>query len=286
MPDGRTTAIEGAGTRPKAASGLSPITGRVRAAREIVESLQADIASGRLPLGSRLPSERNLAKHFDVSQPTVREAVRALDLMGLVDVRHGSGVYVTGNVTSFLATSLRTLLQVERVTLTEVLDIRVLLGGYSARLAAQHVTDDEISNMEAYLDACDTPGPDAGPRELLAAAVSFQLAVSAAARNPLLFAIENFLIKLASQWQLTAFGDEDRDFWVDRVHSYAADRRRLLAFIVARDSEGAVSAMQTYLRTQFTKFSSDERLAALTVEDPASFVSLFEDVLPEFPARR
>lgn len=285
MPDSPPQVSSSGGARPPAASGLSPITGRVRAAREIVEAIQGDIASGRIPLGARLPSERNLAKHFDVSHPTVREAIRALDLMGLVDVRHGSGVYVTGNVTGFLDASLRILLQVEHVTIVEVLDLRVLLGGYSARLAAEHVTDVDIAEMTAYLEACDSPTPDMGPRELVASAAAFQLAVSAAARNPLLFAIESFLIKLACQCQLTAFGDTDRDFWVQRVQSFAPDRRRLLEFIVARDGEGAISAMRMYLRSQFTRFSSDPELAALTVTNPAALISQLDEILPAFSAR-
>lgn len=276
-----------AGTqRPPPASGLSPITGRLRAAREIVESLQGDIASGRLPLGSRLPSERDLAKHFGVSQPTVREAVRALDLMNLVHVRHGSGVYVTGDVSSFLATSMQILLQVEQVGIVDVLDLRVQLGGYSARLAATHVTAEEAARMAEFVDACCHPAPDATWREIMGSAVSFQLAVSAAARNPLLFAIEGFLIKLISQLQITALENRGLEFWQQRVRSFDADRRRLLDFIVARDGDGAVSAMHMYLRTQFTRFSSDPELANLSVTKPSDFTTRLDDVLPDLRPRR
>lgn len=266
-------------------STLSVIRGRHQAAREIVGSLQSDIASGQLPLGSRLPNERDLAHHYGVSQPTVREAVRALDLMGLVNVRHGSGVYVTGDITSFLSTSLDVLLQVERVGIVDVLDVRTLLGGYSARRAAEHATDEEIERMGSYLDACDFPAPDAGPREMVGAAVSFQVAVSSAARNPLLFAIESFLIKLIAQLQLTAKEHQGRDFWVDRVGAFGPDRRRLLDFIAAHDSEGAVSAMHMYLRTQFARFSTDPELAAVSVVNPNGLADRLDDILPDLRPR-
>ena len=261
------------------------INGRARAAREIVSSLQGDIASGRLPRGARLPSERDLAQHFGVSQPTVREAVRALDLMGLLDVRHGSGVYVTGDVADFLNASLRVLLQVERVGIMEVLDVRTLLGGFSARRAAENVTADELARMAGYVDACDNASDNASPRELAAPAVSFQLAVSAAAGNPLLFAIESFLVKIIIQLQLTALERHGGTFWKDRVASFGADRRRLLTFITAHDGNGAASAMDMYLRTQLAVFSSDPELAAISLTDPIDVASQLDDMLPDLRRR-
>lgn len=271
--------------RPPPVSSLSAIRGRDRAAREIVESLQRDIATGRLPLGSRLPSERELARHYGVSQPTVRESVRALDLMGLIDVRHGSGTYVAGDITSYLGRSLDVLLQMEKVGIVQVLDVRTLLGGYSARRAAENATDDEIERMRSYLDACDAPAPEAGPRDMVAAAVSFQIAVSAAARNPLLYAIESFLIKLISQIQLTAEEHHGRAFWIERVGAFSADRRRLLELIAAHDGEGAVSAMRMYLRTQFVRFSTDPELAAVAVVDWHGIADQLDDLVPDLRPR-
>lgn len=274
-----------AGRRPAPASSLSPITGRARAAREIVASLQADIATGRLPRGARLPGEPDLARHFGVSQPTVREAVRALDLMGLLDVRHGSGVYVTGDVAGFLDASLRVLLQVEQVGIVEVLDLRTLLGGYSARQAAEHVTPDEVAIMTAYLDACDNPPDGAAPRDMVIPAAAFQLAVSAAARNPLLFAIESFLVKLIIQLQLTALEHHGSAFWRERIASFGTDRRRLLGFIAARDGDGAASAMNMYLRTQFAQFAADPELAAAGLADPFDAARQLDALLPDLRPR-
>src|SRR3954447_2366374 len=62
---------------------------------QIAQKLARDIATGRYEVGQRLPSERELAQSFSVSRPTVREAIIALELDELVEVRTGSGVYVT-----------------------------------------------------------------------------------------------------------------------------------------------------------------------------------------------
>lgn len=285
MPDAATPVEGDPKRRPPPVATLSLIAGRDRAAREIVGSLRSDIAGGRLPLGARLPNERDLARHYGVSQPTVREAIRALDLMGLVQVRHGSGVYVAGDITSFLSTSLEVLLQVERVGIVEVLDVRTLLGGYSSRRAAEFATGEEIARMTSYLDACDFPASDAGPRELVGAAVSFQVALSAAARNPLLFAIESFLIKVISQLQLTAQEHHGRDFWVERVGAFSADRRRLLEFVAAHDGDAALNAMQMYLRTQFARFTTDPELASTEVVDAGGLAARLDDVVPDLRPR-
>src|SRR5690606_7843013 len=121
---------------------------RGSAAAEIVEVLRAGIATGELPRGSRLPRERDLARHFAVSPPTVREAVRVLEAMGLLEIRHGSGTYVTGDPQPFIAASLQTLLQMRSVTLLDVLDLRRALAGHLARRIVRDATDDDIEVLE------------------------------------------------------------------------------------------------------------------------------------------
>jgi len=62
--------------------------------QQVAGAVATAIASGRYPVGSRLPSERDLAEEFGVSRPTVREAMIALEIRGMVEARHGSGIYV------------------------------------------------------------------------------------------------------------------------------------------------------------------------------------------------
>src|ERR1700759_961064 len=99
------------GRRPAAATGILAAPGpRPKRTDVIIEVLREEIVSGRLPPGARLPTERELANHYGVSQPTVREVIRAFDVMGLVDVRHGSGAYVRGDSAYLMATALQTML--------------------------------------------------------------------------------------------------------------------------------------------------------------------------------
>src|SRR5258707_12847644 len=83
---------------------------RGNAAEQILESLRAQILGGRLRRGAKLPTEKQLAGSFGVSGATVREAIRGLVTMGLIEVRHGSGAYVTGDIDRLVGQPLRSII--------------------------------------------------------------------------------------------------------------------------------------------------------------------------------
>src|SRR5258707_14646334 len=109
---------------------------RVKVVDEIIETLRKDIVTRRLPNGERLPSEKELSEQFAVSQPTVREAIRALETLGLVEVFHGNGSFVRSSGDYALASALQTLLQLQGVGIMDVLNVRQVLGLDSIEAAA------------------------------------------------------------------------------------------------------------------------------------------------------
>lgn len=241
---------------------------QLRVARTIIDSLQQDIATGRLPLGSRLPNERELARQFGVSQPTMREALRALEVMGLIEVRHGSGAYVSGDLRGFLASALQTVLQLERADIADVLEVRALLGRRCAALAARNATDIDIRNMESCLEAVDTALHGEDLRRMIEPTGSFQIAVAGAAHNPLLYALESYLVTLIISLQIARQSHHGPDFWRTRVQGFAADRRRLLSHIKAHDEAGSAEAMSAYIESQHREFAADRELADVNLSDP------------------
>jgi GntR family transcriptional repressor for pyruvate dehydrogenase complex len=239
---------------------------RPRVSSVIIDELRADIASGRLPLGSRMLNERDLAARFNVSQPTIREVIRALDAMGLVEVRHGSGAYVTDNVGNFVASTLNTVLQMGDVGVIEALDIRQVLGTYSAERASAQATEADLAAMRVAEEACTTADSVQGMAQ---AVVSFQATCSAAAHNPLLFTLETFLIKILMQLQLVAEGGRGVEFWRHQTSRFAPQRHRLLEGIAAGDSAEAVEAMRDYLAKQRAWFMADAQMSQVKLSDPA-----------------
>ncbi|RZM06153.1 MAG: GntR family transcriptional regulator, partial [Sphingomonas sp.] len=97
---------------------------------QVARTLAARIAEGVYPLGGRLPSERDIAASTGVSRPTVREAILALELDGLVEVRTGSGVYVAA------LTPARAQADTSGFGPFEILEARALIEGETCALAA------------------------------------------------------------------------------------------------------------------------------------------------------
>jgi len=124
---------------------------RGRLHEEVVSQIQELIEQHQLQPGDKFPPERELAKQFAVSRTVVREAVRALEQKGLVEVKHGSGVYVTApsidNVTSSLALQLR----VSESSVMPLLEVREILEVEIAGLAAERATKQEQEEMERAL---------------------------------------------------------------------------------------------------------------------------------------
>jgi GntR family transcriptional repressor for pyruvate dehydrogenase complex len=246
---------------------------------EIFETLRQDIVTGRLERGARLPNERELAESFAVSQPTIREAVRALDLMGLVDVRHGSGAYVRGDTAYLVAAALQTLLQVERVGVIDVIDVREILGRESARIAAAAATGEDLDVLEQGLATLERVGELATVEAIVDELAAFQVAVSAASHNPLLVALEGFLVNLLMQIQITALRKRGARYWRERSLGFKDDRRAIVDALRARDADLAGRAMEAYMEHQRTVFLADRELAEMRLSDAKAVRAVADIVL-------
>lgn len=114
--------------------------------RAIIEALRTDIAEGTFAPGDRLPPERELVERFDVSRLTVREAIIGMEILGLVEARRGSGVYVVEPTGAPFSPAE---LDIGAFELTEA---RLVIEGEAAALAAIHAQADDIADLRAILD--------------------------------------------------------------------------------------------------------------------------------------
>ncbi len=122
-----------------------------------VDSIGAMISSGELGPGDRLPPENELADRLGVSRGSLREAVRALAQIKVLDVRRGDGTYVTSLAPTELLSGLGFAIELlQPQGLEEVLEVRRLLLPPAAALAAQRVTDQQISEMRVMLDRLES----------------------------------------------------------------------------------------------------------------------------------
>jgi GntR family transcriptional regulator, hexuronate regulon transcriptional repressor len=123
----------------------NPHPSQDRLYQDLARSLIETLSAGKFPVGSRLPAERELAAQYGVSRPTVREAIIALEVQGLVEVRIGSGAYVLrlpgkGDVPGF------------NISAFELTEARLLFEGEAAALAATEANDEDIAQIATLID--------------------------------------------------------------------------------------------------------------------------------------
>ncbi len=167
-----------------------------RASQEIVNQLRQAVYRGRLRPGDKLPSERELASQFESSRMTVREAIRSLEMAGLVSVKrgYGGGAFIADVDLRPLTESFSTLLRLHKVTIANLTEVRLLLEPHLASLAAERVTPEVLKQLREVLreqaDAVESgqlpPSYD----------LRFHRLVAEASGNPVLHAMMNSVADL------------------------------------------------------------------------------------------
>lgn len=128
---------------------FAPVEGG-RFSVQIVRQIQDAIRSGQLAPGDRLPAERELAERFGVSRVTVRDALRSLEVLGLVQIRVGAagGAFVTSPSTAIVSEALTNLMLLSSLTLEEVAEIRLLFELGSVALATARATEEDVARLK------------------------------------------------------------------------------------------------------------------------------------------
>ena len=124
--------------------------------REIVDQIREMIQRGELKPGERLMAERDLAEQMQVGRPAVREAFRALEAMGIIEIRTGEGTFIRRADSQPFLENLALLLMTEKDTVKELLELRIIVEVESAGLAAVRHTAKDIKNMEVVLKQMET----------------------------------------------------------------------------------------------------------------------------------
>ena len=156
---------------------------QTRAAEHIFQAMKAKILNRELVRGNKLPTEKALMETYGVSISTVREAVRALAMCHFIEVRHGSGAYVTADTDQLISTSLGSTMQIDQHSVSEVLAVYRALNVLTIELAAQNATASDLAEMHQALEDIQTAKSSAS---ITAGLSRFSNALAAASRNPLL----------------------------------------------------------------------------------------------------
>jgi DNA-binding FadR family transcriptional regulator len=246
-------------------AGVGPMP-RQKVADQILSALRTEIVTGALPRGARLPAERELADQFGVSGPTVREAIRGLSALGLVEVRHGSGAYVAPNVDSIVAVSLGTLVQLEDVGVEDLIRLLGVLNSYAARLAVERATDEEIAVVRTAAQATIT---GATVDDIADALTLFLTTFVEAAHDRLLAALTRFLVHLVVELEISSHERESDEFWRRWSASAGSLRLAMVERLEQRDAERLVAAVAEYHDVVTERIKTVPALREARLSDPA-----------------
>ena len=138
---------------------------KVRLYEEVAEQIKKAIFDGKLKPGDRLPSERELCKIFGVGRPALREALRTLNVLGLIEVNTGvRGSFVKGvDITQYMEAvreELAHLIQVEEETVADLLQVRRYMQAGLVRAAAQKATPDDFEELDRLIKEMEGCGDD------------------------------------------------------------------------------------------------------------------------------
>jgi GntR family transcriptional repressor for pyruvate dehydrogenase complex len=206
---------------------------------EIVRQIRTLISEGKLKSGDRLPPERELAERFKVSRPSVREALRTLESMGLIEIRLGEGTFVREISVDSLIEPLALVMLTQREAVEELFEARRLLEPAIAGLAARRSTEEEIHEMERILE--EQAREVATGRTGLTQDAAFHAAIASSAHNRAITRIVYALIDLLTQSREEALQVPGR---AARSHQ---DHRRIMEAIRQRDATSAQRAMLDHL---------------------------------------
>ncbi|TNM36417.1 FadR family transcriptional regulator [Nocardioides albidus] len=157
---------------------------------QAIDGMRALLESGEWEVGTRVPPEPALAAALGVSRNTVREAVKALAHLGLLQVRRGDGTYVAA--TTEMQAFMRK--QLDRVDIVHLLEVRHAIEVRAAALAAQRRTSSDLTELDAIMTRRRDAVRDQDDRAFVDADVDFHCAVVAAAHNPLLVELYDGLV--------------------------------------------------------------------------------------------
>jgi GntR family transcriptional repressor for pyruvate dehydrogenase complex len=244
---------------------------RGRVADQIVDDLRSQILSGTLADGSRLPSERELAARYEVSMPTIREAVRVLTAMGLLNARNGSRTTVTADGHALLVMSIASVVQFGNMGAGEVLGLLRVLNAYAVEQAVERASDDEIADLrKAAEEAAERPDVGSSAEALK----RFFITLSAISHNPLLAALCRVITEFQIGLAVELSGGSTQG-WLrvgGRLHPM---RLELVEAIEQRDAPRAVQLVHDYHSKVIKRTQSSPRAKEIQETDPrlAAFLS-------------
>lgn len=219
---------------------------------EVARRLMDLFTGGDLAPGTRLPPERQLAATLGVGRSAVREALAALEILGIVDVRPGSGTYLRGEASELLPQTLRWGLLIGERNTRELLELRSGLEIYVARLAAGRADVADIAALTGHVEGMRAAAVSQGDLKSFARAdLAFHHELSRIARNDVLVDTLHVVRSLLQVYADRAVHDEGAARLAIEEHDAIARA------VASADEDAAASAMAVHMATATARVAGE-----------------------------
>ena len=231
--------------RTMAAAMPTPITFKpvrsTRAFEEIASQIREEMAQGRLRVGSKLPSERELAEQFGVSRNTLREALRSLEHAGLIRQQKGAagGSFVSDSSREAVSTGLLDMYHLGAIQPEQLTQARGWLESIIVREACLRATDEDLAALQANIDAAAQAAKDGDFPRRARIHLDFHRMLARMTGNPVMVTLMDGVLEVLRHF-IGRVGEYDNTFVMP-------SRRRFMKHMAGRDADAAVKEMEASL---------------------------------------
>jgi|CXWL01.1.fsa_nt_gi DNA-binding FadR family transcriptional regulator len=213
-----------------------------RVFEEITAQLRRRVIHGHLKPGDRLPAERDLAARLGVSRNTVREALRVLEMAGVLRLQKGAtgGAFVASPKGEVVAVAFHDMFQLGSVTPEQLTEARLFIEEPVIRLACERRTEEDLAKLERNVEASLRASKEANFPLRSTINLEFHNILARATRNPMFVAIIGGMISVMQHFVNT--------IGPPRGNAVFESRRRFIAHLRARRADAAIAEMADFLR--------------------------------------
>lgn len=215
-----------------------------------------EILEGRLKRGDQIESDRELAKKLNVGRSAVREALKVLDVLGMIDIRLGQGTYITSRETNFFSVPLSWSLFLDGAQVKSILQVRGALELRAVQLAAQcedkkkldKLTDIYYRMQKTFQESKDTDNLQHALQETLNADIEFHTCIAECSGNPIILSmlttIRNFLKRVSGTGMVDA----------EQLQAVVEEHQKLYGAIISGNADAATQTMMKHLAASMARY--------------------------------
>lgn len=250
---------------PVAPSLAQPVFKAARPRRtfeDICNQIRHEVSEGRLKPGDRLPPERELAEQFGVSRTAVREAIRSLEVAGMLASERGlhGGTFIRHGDPGIITQAVGDMIMLGRITIESLTETRIMLMNDALRLACMRATNMDLDAIERDIDLLEQSTLSGDLTRRSTYIINFYSLIARATNNEVVVMLIDSLSEIVRQF-LNRLGPEPRSDLIEV-------RRQILKHLRARDADAAIQEMTQHLERLGVQLRSKEKSISKQMQTP------------------